>query len=87
MLEDRQNHSGAGGLARLGAPVSLTLHLSWRWHVKIEIGLGRPKNRTIIESKVASLKNSICKDRLSQLLRDVGGLNMMFSARFTQPPS
>ena len=62
-------------LGRLGAPVPLTLHLSWRWRLKIEIGLGsNKKNRTKTESKVASLKNRIYKDRLSQLLRrDEGG--------------
>ena len=32
-------------LGRLGAPVPLTLHLSWGWRLKIEIGLGR-KNKT-----------------------------------------
>ena len=49
-------------LGRLGAPVSLTLHLSWRWRMQVEIGLGRRKNQRKTESKVASLKTH----RLSQ---------------------
>ena len=53
-------------LGRLRAPVPLTLHLSWTagdgaWN------WNRPWPQTKTESKVASLKNRIYKDRLSQL--------------------
>ena len=59
-------------LGRLGAPVPLILHLSWRWRLKNETGLGRKKKtEQKAESKVASLKNRIYKDRLSQLPKNV----------------
>ena len=55
--------------------------------MKIEIGLGRKKeNRTKIESKVASLKNCICKDCLSQLPtkeRPLGGRIPLLGLRKT----
>ena len=54
-------------LGRLGAPVLLTLHLSWRWRMKTEIGLVWQKHRSKTELKVAGLKNLIYIDHLSQL--------------------
>ena len=54
-------------LGRLGAPVSLTLHLSWRWRMKIEIGLGHKKTEQKLNQKWRGLKNRIYEDRLSQL--------------------
>ena len=46
--------------------------------MKIEIGLGRRKNRTKTESKVASLKTRIYKDHLSQLPTDLCRFSELF---------